>query len=253
MPSRIDLCVAPVEAPDVFDHLQFWLREPAGLDFRPAHDWCSNTGYPKRLAADALLGPPGPIMSVAMADVSTGMYTGEVSLRIDKRGTLHGIGGWFHAQLSPGVTLTNDPTATSRIGRRNAVFPIDRAISVSAGDEMRVAMQLRAPDSLINWQVEVWSSGEAAQLTRTAAFRHSTFKGMLFAREDLARMMPDFVPVLTERGQARMTVLSLCDGARRLAEVEQEVYRRYPGLFPTPGEAATFVAEVVTRYTREPA
>ena len=253
MPSRIDLHVAPVEAPEVLDHLQFWRREPAGLDFGPAHDWSSNTGYPERLDADQLLGAPERIFSVLMSDVSLGMYTGAVTLTVERPGTLHGVGGWFHAQLSPGVTLTNAPTAIDRIRRRNAVFPVDRAVPVAAGDEVRVVMRLRAPDSLINWQVEVWSARAGRPLERTAAFRHSTFKGMLFAREDLARMKPDFVPVLTERGEARMTVLSLCDGTRPLSEVEREVHRGHPGLFPTFGEAAAFVAEVVTRYTRDPA
>lgn len=121
---------------------------------------------------------------------------------------------------------------------------------VVPGDEVRLAMQLRAPDSLINWRVEVWSRGTGGALARQATFRHSTFRGMLVAKEDLARMKPDFVPVLTDRGQARMTVLSLCDGAHALAEVEREVHRRHADLFPTSGDAAAFVAEVVTHYTR---
>ena len=57
-------------------------------------------------------------------------------------------------------------------------------------------------------------------------------------------------PTLTERGQARMTVLELCDGRRSLGEIETEMLRRHPQLFDTPSAAALFVAEVVTRYAR---
>ena len=72
----------------------------------------------------------------------------------------------------------------------------------------------------------------------------------LTTREDMRRTHPDFVPHLVPRGQARMTVLSLCDGQHTLAAIEHEVYRRHPALFQSVAEAATFVAEVVTRYAR---
>ena len=50
------------------------------------------------------------------------------------------------------------------------------------------------------------------------------------------------------RGEARRTVLELCDGRRSVAEIEREVLRRHPTLFASGGVAAEFVAEVVTRY-----
>ncbi len=56
--------------------------------------------------------------------------------------------------------------------------------------------------------------------------------------------------VVTPWGDARLSVLTLCDGQRPLAEVEQEVFRRHPKLFRSSQEAATFVAEVVTRYSQ---
>jgi hypothetical protein len=63
-------------------------------------------------------------------------------------------------------------------------------------------------------------------------------------------MHPRSVPVLTDRGEARRSILELCDGIRTLADVEREVYDRHPSLFKSRDEAAAFVAEVVTRYTR---
>ena len=71
---------------------------------------------------------------------------------------------------------------------------------------------------------------------------------MLLPRETLARTRPGFVPRLTRRGQARQTVLELCDGVRPLADIEREVYERHRDLFASPDGAQTFVAEVVTRY-----
>jgi len=79
-------------------------------------------------------------------------------------------------------------------------------------------------------------------------FRHTTLRGMLIAREDLTRTSPTYTPMLTAAGEARRTVLRLIDGQRTLAEIEDEVFARHPGLFASPAQAAMFVAEVVTRY-----
>ena len=245
IPSHLDLLVAPIEEPEVHGWVAFWRGKPGGFDFTPAHSWSSNTGYPKKLVAEQLLAEPAVVFSIELATVTNDMYAGEAVLPITKAGRLHGLGGWFRAQLSASVTLTNSPVDTPSIGRRNAVFPIEEPVDVTVGDEVRVAVSFRAPDVLVNWNVEVWSSD-----TRKAAFRHSTFCGMLISREDLSRMRPDFTPTLTERGQARMTVLELCDGRRPLGEIETEMLRRHPQLFDTPSAAASFVAEVVTRYAR---
>jgi hypothetical protein len=43
----------------------------------------------------------------------------------------------------------------------------------------------------------------------------------------------------------------LCDGRRTLDEIEREVFARHGALFASPAEAALFVSEVVTRYTRD--
>jgi hypothetical protein len=43
-------------------------------------------------------------------------------------------------------------------------------------------------------------------------------------------------------------VLESCDGRRTLDEIERDVHEHYPDLFASRAQAATFVAEVVTRY-----
>jgi len=81
-----------------------------------------------------------------------------------------------------------------------------------------------------------------------ARFRHSTWKGMMLSREHILRTQPDFRPKLIPRGEARRTVVNLCDGMRTVSEIEQELLKRHPNLFRNRDEAAVFVAEVVTRY-----
>ena len=71
---------------------------------------------------------------------------------------------------------------------------------------------------------------------------------MLICKEDIQRTQPHFVPKLSPWGEARRSVVNLCDGQRSLAEIEHELYQRHPQLFPSLEKAAEFVAEVVTRY-----
>ena len=157
-----------------------------------------------------------------------------------RRGELDAIGGWFDAELAPDVTMTNAPADPERIARQQVAFPLDAPIPLAPGDRVHVSLVIRPADHLVRWTVDV-RDGDRRQT-------HSTWNGMLLPQEILARTRPQFVPRLTPRGHARQTVLSLCDGARSLAEIEQEVYDRHRDLFASFDLAQTFVAEVVTRY-----
>ena len=100
-------------------------------------------------------------------------------------------------------------------------------------------MRIRPSDLSVNWDV----SGRGERRCS-----HSTFAGMLLPREALARTNPQTVPHLSSRGEARKTVLTLCDGGRTLDGVERETYSRHRDLFRNYADAQVFVAEVVTRY-----
>lgn len=245
VPSCVDLWVAPVECPEMSARVEFWNHVPAGFDFRPSRSWAANTGYPVKLRPDHLLSDP---VSAASLDLSIATQTSlnlEASVVATRAGYLHGIGGWFSARLSNTVTMSNSPLATDSINRRNVFFPIDRVVGLEKGDHVRIKMRILPSTLVVTWDVEVLGGTN----TRKARFTHSTFHGMLICQEDLERTQPHFVPKLSPWGEARRSTLTLCDGRRSLAEIEHEVYSHHPELFRSLGEAAAFVAEVITRYS----
>jgi protein arginine N-methyltransferase 1 len=244
LPATVDLLLAPVEAPRLFGQVEFWGRRLNGFDLSPGRQWAANSGCPTTLSRDMLLGAPITIASLDMSTATSAPFVCRATMSVERNGTLHGLGGWFSARLSPSVTLTNAPTASARLSRRNVYFPIDAAVEVRADDIVAVDMHITPPDMIV-WSVEVRRGS-----TTLGRFRHSTLKGMLFCREQLQRMNPRFTPTLTDRGEGRLSVLTLCDGQRSLADVEREVFVRHPNLFTSIHEAAAFVAETVTRYTR---
>jgi protein arginine N-methyltransferase 1 len=244
LPASVDLIVAPVEAPAQFAQIDFWRSRPGGFDLSPARRWAVNTGYPVAFSGDMVLGQPVAGATIDLREKGPSPFRCGGAVRVERAGTMHGIGGWFSAQLSPSVTMTNAPTSSDRIGRRNVFFPIDAPTDVRAGDVVAIDMHV-IPPKAIGWNVDVSREGSTI-----ARFRHSTLSGMLLTAGELRRMRPAFVPHLTDRGAARRTVLELCDGVRPLAEIEQEVFARHDTLFSSLSDAALFVAEVVSRYTR---
>jgi precorrin-6B methylase 2 len=241
MPSAITLHVAPVELPTLRSDLKFWTTPLTGLDMSPAGNVAVNSGHPLSLSPTALLGPSAPAWVIDLATVVDEPMSFTATLIAARDGTLDGIGGWFVADLGAGVTMTNTPGDPDRIDRRNVVFPVDPPVDVCAGDTITVSMRIRPSDLLVNWVVTV----------RNGEYRssHSTLMGMLLTREELRRTNPHFVPSLTPRGEARKTVIALCDGVHTLDCIEREVFGRHRPLFRDYNEAQAFVAEVVTRYS----
>lgn len=244
VPAAIELHVAPVSLPERAADVSFWERPVRGFDVRAATEVARNSGYPCRLEPGHLLGPGARV--ARQATTVEDAIVGEAELVVERDGTLDGLGGWFRAELAPGVVVTNDPGATARIERRNVFLPIAASVAARAGVRVRVRLHVIPRETLLTWTVEVVTP-DGARLARS---QHSTFRGMFLSPEELRVTRPDHVPALTPRGRARRTVLELCDGARTVREIEQAVAARHADLFPGLREAACFVAEVVTRYAR---
>jgi hypothetical protein len=253
IPSHIDMHVAPVECQKIWDQVEFWNRSPAGFDFRPARCLAANTGYPVKFRPEHLLGDPVSLASLDLSRTTPGPLRLEACVAAKRTGNLHGIGGWFTARLSGNVIMSNSPIARHPIRRRNVFFPIDRPVALKLGDLIEIRMDILPTEPVIAWNVDVWDDADDCRGqkrdVRKGRFTHSTLQGMLICKEDLQRTQPNFIPKRSSWGEARLSVLSLCDGQRALAEIEREVWRRHPELFPSLAKVAVFVAEVVTRYS----
>lgn len=245
LPRSVTTWMAPIEAPDMTAWVEFWTTKPAGFDVSVVREGAVNTGYPAYLTPAHLLCDGAPLLTMAFGDPSADVCRGTTTFTIARAGTLSGLGGWFVADLADAVTMTNGPGAPDQIGRRQAFLPLDKPVQVAAGDIVDCTVLARPTDSIVGWQVTV-RRGETV-LCRS---RQSTLAGMLILPEVLAQTDPGRRPRLSPWADARATILQLCDGAHTLAEIEAKTAERHPSLFETQAAAATFVAEVVTRYGR---
>lgn len=237
VPRRLSLWVAPIERQDVRNDAAFWSTRPAGFDMSPAQTIASNSGYPRRVEATDLLAPGCRAATLVLGD-DNACFGFTVDITIQRSGAMHGVAGWFTADMADTVGMTNAPGDPQRINRRNAIFPIAQPVAVAPGELVRVQMQIRPADLMVKWVIE----------HRQNRFEHSTFNGMLLSSAVLRRTRPQFRPRLSERGRARKLVLDLADGRTSVADIERSLFSAYPQLFADPADAGRFVAEVVTRY-----
>lgn len=243
IPGSVDVLIAPLESETLHHRVAFWSTRPAGFDTAPLARLAANDTSAVDLSPRDFLGEPVTLVSLELASVRPGLIRGSTVARIAREGQLHGLGGWFSARLSPGSSMTNSPLAADRIDRRQAFFPLGRAVPVGEGDEVRIEMKMLPSASVFTWQVEVGPAGGPAR----ESFTNSTWRGMLLSDEDVDRASPASVPVLDARAQAWQSVLNLCDGRRTVAEVERALLDAHPDLFPSARRAASFVAEVLAR------
>jgi protein arginine N-methyltransferase 1 len=251
LPERIEVSIAPVEIPELWHQTTFWSTRPAGFEMGPAQEIAWNSGHPWRVESDQLL-MPGCVVATMTPGQDNSYISLTTDLTIERAGTVHGIAGWFLANLNETTTLTNAPGDSERIARRNAVLTVRRPLKVSIGQVLRVRMVIRPYQLLAKWVVELWPDARTARSgdpgRRLDRLEHSTFAGMLIPADVVRRTRPAFVPRLVERGRARKLVLDLIDGRSSVGDIERALVDRHPTLFVNPADAGGFVAEVVTRY-----
>lgn len=245
VPGRVALEVAPVAWPERWAEVAFWDDGPEGVDLASVARLARHQRAFGTVEADHLLGPAAAVASLDPGDPGALPVRARVRMEVERAGELHGLAGWCTAELVPGVAVSTSPLAADRLQRSNVFLPIDEPVAVEPGHVVEAELLVPGADGAHRWSVEV-RDGDGALV---AASAHSTLEGMPLSREDLARTRPDRRPRLNRIGEARATLLSLCDGSRTMAELEDELRRRHPDLAPDPASAAAFVVGTLERLT----
>jgi len=241
IPRRIELFIAPVNFPQMWRIAGFWDETRAGLKMSPARSIAFNTVYPSEKNPRRRLARPARIFTFDLTGLTPERLNAETASEVSAAGIMHGLSGWFVAELAPGVVMTNSPFSKGRIQRSAAFLPVEKPLALSKGDRLNITMSAISTDNLISWKVVVFNT----EGREKARYVHSTLKGMSLMAEELAKTRPDFVPRLSDWGVARRSVINLANGTRTLAEIEEELFRIHSDLFPSRAEAAAYVAKVL--------
>jgi SAM-dependent methyltransferase len=141
LPSALELFLCPVELPEEHEKVAFW-ADVHGFDFTAAQSEHVSRMSLAGVKERALLGAPQRYASIDLATVDDGTLEGRQVFPITRKGTIHGLAGWFRATLAPDVVIDTAPSAPPTHWRQ-AFFPFRDPVDVIRGDHLEVTLSVR--------------------------------------------------------------------------------------------------------------
>ncbi len=248
LPVALSLHAVPVEVPNLYASIEQWDSPVAGLDCSLGRTFAVNNPHWVTLGTDAFLSEPQRLCRLALARIDTDRLDSRVRFTATRPGTLHGVGGWFSAELSPGVGLTNAPPLRTP-NWRHAFLPIARPCALDAGDRIDLRVQVRGNGAFWRWEL-VWTRPQNGTDPERALgrFDHTTLAGQMLSAEALRRQAADYRPDLSDLGRTDHRILGLMDGSRTLESIAALVFKDLPGRFRDPEQALARVRKLALRY-----
>ena len=114
IPRRVELFFVPVNFPEMWRIASFWDKRHAGLKMSPARSIALNTDYPSEKNPRRMLGRPAQMFTFDLTDLAPERFTARTATEVSAAGVMHGLSGWFAAELAPGVIMTNSPFSRRR-------------------------------------------------------------------------------------------------------------------------------------------
>ena len=241
IPRALELWITPVEQPDFYHRtIDAWANSVHGMNVSALRSFAVNNLHSIRVDRTAFLANPVPLARVDLSELTDPAVEGDVTVEVRREGVVHGICGWFAAELADGVAVDNAPGGTTNYAQ--TFFPIETPSHVEKGDRMKVSIQ-HYDMAEVRWQIEI-SGSEERGATRQVTFDHSTFWGFPLGKERIHRLSQYYAPTRSRRGDAERFALDLFDGQHCIDEVARRLADRFRDEFPSPDEASAFVKRV---------
>lgn len=181
IPRVLELFVAPFEHGRFYKQIEDWDAGLLGLDFSVARHVAANSLHWVKVDFENLLGRAASLLSFDLPAMEMTEVAGAAALEIQREGTLHGLAGWFKADLAPGIQLTNAPPLEAH-SWTHAVFPLERPISVQTGDQLKVQFKCPLNSTVMNWQIELQRGKGGVSPEILLNSTQSSFFGKLFSK-----------------------------------------------------------------------
>lgn len=248
IPQRDTLKAAVIEADEYYSLLTApWRNIVPELDLSPSLPMVLNGYHSVKFKEEQLLTDP---QSWSVLDYMVGAPTraaAELQFRVARNGTAHGVCVWFETSLCEGIGYSSAPGSVETIYGQ-MFFPWFEAVVVAEDQEIQIGLHadLVGQDYIWRWETRILASGRGHEIH----FEQSTFQGANFSPHFLRCHAADFVPVLSERGQADRWLLQAMDGSTSLQEIAQSASQRFPHFFPSSREALRRAGELAEKLSR---
>jgi protein arginine N-methyltransferase 1 len=250
IPARDTLWAAIVEAPKAFSELvDPWDCNPLGQDLSPARQLIVNEIQKIRVNLDQLLTKHQLWATLDYGSVEKNDVRGNLSWRVDRAGTGHGILVWFDAELADGIGFSNAPSAPEAI-YGSMFFPWNQPVRLEADQTVAVNLEAKLVENDYVWR---WiTSIEPLERSGNPPihFDQAQLNGEVLSAAQLHRIGSDYVPQLSEEGRLRRRTFDLMDGKNSLEEIARGLATEFPQRFPRWEYALTLVGAISRDYSR---
>ena len=241
LPRALELRCAPIEAPDAFRYLvDVWRSGTLGFEFGALRSYAANCSQPSQFGADAFLAEPGTLGRVELATAASPAFSGRTRVTVSREGSMDAVGGFFAAELSDGIAITNDPREPT-VTYNRTLLPLAEPLPVRNGDELEVTVDSYDGREW-RWTVERSRAGEPLERRQ-----HATLHAFPRTRTELLGASPAATPARSRRGEAELFALGALDGRRTLGDIAAELQERFGDVVRSDPEAAMLLRELVTR------
>jgi len=248
IPERDTVYAALVEAPEFYKRLTSpWKDAGRGLNLTGALPLVLNSVYKIRSQREQLLSEPHAWCTLDYSVHLKSRAGAKLRFRATRGGTAHGITAWFETKLFEEIGFSTAP------GNMGAIYgqgflPWLEPVALETGQEIEVDLHADpvGGDYIWRWDTKVAAHNGHAE----RSFQLSTFQGAQFTSDRLRKRATDYVPVLSESGQAERWLIEAIDGSTTLQEIATAAMQRFPKVFLRQDDAFRRVSALAERFSR---
>jgi hypothetical protein len=140
IPSGLSILAAPAESDSAYQKLDCW-RHVTDVDFSPAFELFSRKIMVESIPATDLMSEAVELGHLDLRVIDRPTFAARAYFQMKRSGLIHGVAGWFEAQLSANAAITTAPDQPATHWKQ-AFMPFHRPIKVVRGDVLDWTMEL---------------------------------------------------------------------------------------------------------------
>ena len=248
IPQCDTVYAAIVETPDYYNRLVSpWKDAGREMDLTPALPLILNSVYKIRSQETQLLTEPQAWCILDYRKKLKPRAAAKLQFTSTRSGTANGITAWFETQLFEEIGFSTAPGNMGAIYGQGFLPWLD-PVELETNQEIEVDLHADPVGGDYVWRWDTRIATQNGQPERI--FRQSTFLGAQFTSERLRKRATDYVPMLSDSGQAERWLIEAMDGSTTLQEIAETAMQRFPKVFLRQDDAFRRVSALAEKFSR---
>jgi len=249
IPQRDTLYAAIVESKESYDKIRSPWQSSVRSDLSAALPYVLNGIHSAHFTSEQLVADPQAWCVVDYMESPSTQAAATLDFHAKRSATAHGVALWFDTKLFKNIGFSCAPGGPKTI-YGHTFLPWLEPVAISVRQEIQVDLHadLVGGDYIWRWETKIYEEGKGQVVQH---FRQSTLESAQLSPQWLRRHAADFVPVLSEVGEAERWLLEAMDGNAPLQEIAQAAAQRFPKVFPRLEDAFQRASELADKFSQE--